>query len=162
MGRTIKVKAAYDFGSKVAVKGSKETRKVTKKAARTYKYAVVKFLSSKDEGYNQGYLYENPVNAKKYDAVVVPTRYGLSLAVVESLTDSSDSFSNYRGGAIKAITEIVQSKAVDEVTLADKKKDLKKKLDAQVKKMDEIERYKMYAANNPAFAELLEEFEAIA
>ena len=47
------------------------------------KYAIVKFLSSKDEGYSQGYTYENPVKAKRYDAVIVPTRYGLSLAVVD-------------------------------------------------------------------------------
>lgn len=161
MGHTIKVKKAYDFGSKIKVKGVKKVT-AKKETTRTYKYALVKFLSTKDEGYADTYLYENPVGAKKYDAVIVPTRYGLSLAVVDSLTDSSDSFSNYRGGTIKAIAEVIESAEVEKVTLAAKKKDLKKKLDAQVKKMDEIERYKMYAANNPAFAELLDEFERIA
>lgn len=125
------------------------------------KYAIVKFLSTKDDGYSQGYLYENTVEAKKYDAVIVPTRYGLSLAVVDKLTDSVDSFNNYSGGAIKAIAEIVESKEVAKLMNATKRKDLKKKLDAEVKKFDDVKRFELYAEANPAFAELLEQYKKL-
>lgn len=124
------------------------------------KYAIVKFLSSKDDSYSQGYNYKNTVKAKPYDAVIVPTRYGLSLAVVESVTDEKPEGLPY-GCEIKAISEVVQSEAVAKEMSAQKKKDLKKQLEKEVKKLDDIERFKMYAKNNPAFAELLEQYEAL-
>jgi hypothetical protein len=125
------------------------------------KYAIVKFLSSKDEGLAQGYLYENPVNAKKYDAVVVPTRYGLSLAVVDDLTDSAESFQNYGGGAIKAIAEVVESDEVAKVTTAQKKRDLKKAMEKKTKELDDVERFSMYAKQDPEFAKMLEEYKSL-
>lgn len=125
------------------------------------KYAIVKFLSTKDEGYSQGYLYENTIKAKKYDAVIVPTQYGLSLAVVDKLTDSTDSFDKYRGGVIKAIAEIIKSKEVAKVTTEAKKKSLKKKLEKLTKEMDDIERFKMYSKGNPEFAKILAEYEKL-
>lgn len=118
------------------------------------KYAVVKFLSTKDEGYSQGYTYENTIGAKKYDAVIVPTQYGLSLAIVDKVSD--DLPTGFRSFAtLKAVAEIVHSVEVNKVVQSAKRKDIKKKLEAEVKKMDEVERFKIYAANNPAFAELL-------
>lgn len=156
----IKVKATYDFGSKVAVNGKIEARIVATKKAKTYKYATVKFLSKRDEGYSQGYTYENPIGAKKYDAVIVPTQYGLSLAVVEGVSDSlPDSFRSHT--TLKAVVEVIKSEAVAKVMQAEKKKDLKKKLEAEVKKMDEVERFNIYAANNPVFAELLDEYKSL-
>lgn len=124
------------------------------------KYAVVKFLSTKDAATSDGYTYENTIGAKKYDAVIVPTRYGLSLAIVEESTNELPNRFAY-SGSIKAIAEVIKSDAVAKVTLAEKKKDLKKRLETEVKKLDDIERFKMYANNNPAFAELLQEYESL-
>ena len=121
------------------------------------KYAIVKFLSSKDEGYAQGYLYENTVKAKKYDTVIVPTRYGLSLATVDQLTDSTDSFKGYYGGAIKQIDEVIESKAVGKLMKEQKRKDLTKKLKAEAKKLDEVKVFEAYADQSPEFAAMLQE-----
>lgn len=127
------------------------------KKAKTYKYVTVRFLSTYDEAYAKGYTYENPVKAKKYDTVVVPTVHGLCLAVVVSSSDTPpDTYMTY-----KAITEVIKSTSVDKLTQVKKKADLKKKLEAEVKKMDEVERFNIYAASNPAFAELLEEYKTL-
>ena len=124
------------------------------------KYAVVKFLSTKDAATSDCYTYENTIGAKKYDAVIVPTRYGISLAVVEELTNEMPFMKSY-SGTIKAIEEVVKSEAVAKVTLTQKKKDIKKQLETEVKKLEDTERFKMYANNNPAFAELLQEYESL-
>lgn len=155
----IKVKATYDFGTTVAVNGKKRERTVGIKK-KVPKYATVKFLSSRDDGMAKGYTYENTIGAKKYDAVIVPTQYGLSLAVVTDLKDNHG-LSPYTSVAIKRIAEVVKSKAVAKEMQAEKKQDLKKKLEAEVKKMDEVERFNIYAASNPAFAELLDEYKSL-
>lgn len=149
----IKVKPTYDFGVKIVVKGSKEKKVMTK-----YKYAVVEFLSSKDKETAQGYTYQNKIGAKKYDSVVVPTRYGLSLAVVVKLTDKLETYHNqYAIPEIKEIAEVVASKEVAKLMIERKRKDIKKKLEAEVKKMDDIARFELYAEKSPAFAKLLKE-----
>lgn len=128
------------------------------------KYAVVKFLSTKDEALSQGYTYDNEIGAKKYDAVIVPTKHGISLAVVTKLTDNFETdYGSIRGvGVIKKIAEVIQSEEVAKVTNAEKKKDIKKKLEEAVKKMDDVKRYEMYAAENPEFADLLKEYKEVA
>lgn len=126
------------------------------------KYAVVRFLSSRDDESSFGYTYNNEIGAKKYDAVIVPTKYGLSLAVVESLTN--DEYKTQRYGScqpVKSVAEVIKSTEVEKLMRAEKKKDIKKKLEAEVKKMDDVARFKMYAAQNPAFSELLEEYEQL-
>jgi hypothetical protein len=123
------------------------------------KYAVVKFLSTKDEGYADGYHYENNIGAKKYDTVIVPTRYGVSMAVVESLTDDIPQHIRYT--SIKAVAEVIQSKTVTEMTREQKRKDLEKRLEKKVKALDKLERFKAYADSNPEIAELVKELEEI-
>lgn len=128
------------------------------------KYAIVEFLSTKDKGVAQGYTYNNEIGAALYDAVIVPTQYGLSLAVVVQLTDSNDlTFSgsqyHYSKPAIKKIAEVVQSTVVTEAMKARKKADIKKQLEKEVKKLDDIARFKLYAKGNPEFATLLKQYE---
>lgn len=164
----IKVKASYDFGSTVAINGKKRERIVATKKAKTYKYATVRFLSSRDETSAQKqYSYLNTAGASKYDSVIVDTRFGMSLAVVTSVSDVPPKEKPYTGYGysrdaqitpLKEVLEIVTSKEVSKLMQTEKKKDIKKKLEAEVKKMDEVERFNIYAANNPAFAELLEEY----
>lgn len=129
------------------------------------KYAIVKFLSSKDDENSIGYTYQNEIGAKKYDAVIVPTRYGISLAVVTCLTDNSnltDHGYTYGVREIKEIAEVISSTEVAKVTTAAKKKDIKKKLEAEVKKLDDLSRFEMYATQSPEFAKLLKEYKSVA
>ena len=76
------------------------------------KLATVKYLSSRDESTTHGYTYINTVRAKPYDAVIVPTRYGASLAVVESVREVSEDDYSCHGGVTpyKRIHEVIKSK----------------------------------------------------
>jgi len=127
------------------------------------KLATVKFLSSKDEGASHGYTYLNTVNAKQYDAVLVPTRYGASLAVVESTREVEETDYTCHGGVTpyKSIHEVIKSKVVAQHTKELRKKDLAKTLKKMVKDLDEVKAFEMYAGMSPEFAELLEQYKAI-
>lgn len=133
--------------------------------AKKLKYAVVEFLSTKDQMVSgqKGYTYENEIGAKKYDTVVVPTRHGISMAVVVKLTDKFETDYSYGSTpAVKQIAEVIQSKEVAKVMNTRKKADLKKKLEAEVKKLDDVARFELYAQQSPEFAELLKEYKEVA
>jgi hypothetical protein len=126
------------------------------------KYAVVEFLSTRDEGVAEGYTYINNIKAKKYDAVIVPTKYGVSMAVVVRLTDDSNfGRSGYSCSITKELAEVVKSKEVAKLMRDKKRKDLEKLLEKKVKEMDTITRFAMYADQDPEFAKLLEEYKAV-
>lgn len=132
------------------------------------RFVEVKFLSSRDESAARGYLYRDdlPRALKKYDAVLVPTRYGLSLAVVNKTfadeeTAQNESQWRHDTAAIKGVKEKIKSKTIEEVQSKEKIKDLKKKLERKIKKVDEVEKYRMYADIDPEIAEMLAQLEEL-
>ena len=120
------------------------------------KYVNVSFLSTKDQEGLSSYTYKDTLGTKKYDAVLVPTRYGASIAIVvkDDIREPE-----YAVGGIKEVKEIISSKYVDDYTKSLKIKDLEKKLEKETKKLDKLSTYKVYANANKDFAKLLAEYE---
>jgi len=85
------------------------------------KYVNVSFLSTKDQEGLSSYTYKDTLGTKKYDAVLVPTRYGTSIAIVVK-DDVKEP--EYAVGGIKEVKEIISSKYVDDYTKSLKIKDL--------------------------------------
>lgn len=130
------------------------------------KYALVEFLSERDKPNTSQklYTYINEVKAKEYDTVIVPTKYGLALAVVKKLSDNVPSSNyDYLGSmnVIKKVAEVIKSTAVDEVTKEAKRKDIEKQLEKKVKEMDKVQRFELYADQDPEFAKLLKQFKEL-
>lgn len=126
------------------------------------KYVKVKFLSSKDEGVAHGYTYRDTLRCKKYDTVIVPTKYGISMAVVTDVNVSEENTYGFSHNSIvKQVLEKVTIKAVEEIVRADKRKDLEKKLEKKTKDLDKLAKYKLYADLDPELAELVKEYEEL-
>ena len=124
----------------------------------------VKFLSTYDKDYSDTFYYKDTIRGglKKYDVVIVPTRYGVSMAVVEENNISEETVVNkFNTNNIKTVLEKIKSKHVDSLTKLAKVDDLKKQLDAEIKKVDEVEKYRVYAELNPAVATMLAELEEL-
>ena len=129
------------------------------------KYVGVKFTSSHDYTAGIVYYFKNTSKLKisNYDTVIVDTRYGLQLAVVTSLHDKKDTFSSnlsratYEFEINKSVVEVIESKIISEMQNAEKIKDLKAKLRARAKKMDEKKVFEAYAADDAEMASLLKE-----
>ena len=124
----------------------------------------VKFLSTYDKDYSDTFYYKDTIRGglKKYDTVIVPTRYGISMAVVEEVGIDTDEVRNkFSTANIKVVKERIKSKTVAELTKLAKVDDLKKSLEAEIKKIDEVEKYRVYADLNPAVAAMLTELEEL-
>lgn len=136
------------------------------------RYVTVKFLSERDEGNAQGYIYKDTLSRalKKYDVVVVPTRYGLAMATVKG-TYTADKAQNIlsnnygtRGmslDSLKSVAEKIKSKAVEKELKVEKVKDLKLKLEKEVKKIDEVQKFEVYASLSPEVATMLAELKEL-
>lgn len=138
------------------------------------RYVTVKFLSERDATNSQGYMYKDTQSRalKKYDVVVVPTRYGLAMATVHGKynADQAQAFldNNRSYGArgftletLKSVSEKIKSTTVDAEMKVEKVKDLKAKLEKEVKKIDEVQKFKVYADLSPAVAAMLAELEEL-
>ena len=134
------------------------------------RYVKVKFLSSKDDQAAGGYFYKDTQSRslKKWDTVLVPTRYGLTLAVVietysndEKVQVAYRAYGTFGLHDIKTVSEKIRSKVVDEELKLQKADDIRKKLDTVMKAVDESQKYKMYAEISPEVAELLKELESL-
>ena len=126
------------------------------------RYVKVRFLSTYDQGFQQGYYYKDELSRKlqKYDTVIVPTRYGLSLAVVERVDVNPTAVEQTLNVSVmKSVEEKIKSKAVDELTKLKKVDDIKRELDKRMKAVDEVQKYKMYADIDPTVKELLQQLE---
>lgn len=124
-------------------------------------YVKVKFLSEYDSGASQGYFYSaGRLKLSKYDTVIVPTRYGLSLAVVQQSGLTIEEVREHINcQSLKTVAERITSKAVNELTKLQKVDDIKKALDKEMKKVDEVEKYRMYADISPEIKTLLEQLQ---
>jgi len=134
------------------------------------RFVKVKFLSTKDSQTSMGYFYKEELSRalKKWDTVLVPTRYGLTLAVVVSTYKNEDqvkeayqSYGTFGLHDIKSVSEKIKSKVVDQQLTKEKAGDIKKKLETKMKEVDEVQKYKMYAELDPSIAELLAELEEL-
>ncbi len=138
------------------------------------RYVKVDFLSDRSSESSNGYLYKDELSRalKKYDTVIVPTRYGLAMAVVKgtyteeqanNLIRNSYKFSTaiHSLSDVRPVAEKIKSKVVEENIKADKVKDLKRKLEAEVKKIDEVQKFEVYAGISPEVATMLEELKEL-
>ncbi len=136
------------------------------------RYVKVDFLSDRSSESSSGYLYKDTLSRalKRYDAVIVPTRYGFTIGVVkatyteeqvDNLLRNSYKYSSISKDNMKNVAEKIKSKVVDEEMKLAKVDDLKRKLEAEIKKVDEIEKYRVYAELNPAVAEMLAQLEEL-
>lgn len=129
------------------------------------KYIKVQFTSERDKLAGKEYTYVNKpkMALKTGDVVIVPTQYGMTVAVVSLVTTTrpEDFRSIYRDCEFKEVAEKITSKAITAqyVTPMLKAK-IKKQLDEKVKKMDELARYKVYASD-PEIAKLVKQLEAL-
>lgn len=132
------------------------------------KYVTVKFLSERDaakyHGPNGNFFYGDKTGKlKKHDAVIVPTQYGLTMAVVTSVDRKPEEFPHFvNEGNVKQVAEKIKSKTIEAVTRKERAAEIKKALDAEIKKVDEIQKYKMYADMSPEVAALIKELEDLA
>ncbi len=138
------------------------------------RYVKVDFLSDRDSESSNGYIYKDGLSRalKKYDTVIVPTRYGLTIAVVKGTYNESQAENlinnayKYRTNGltlatVKSVKEKIKSKTVDEEMKLAKADDIKRKLEAEIKKIDEVEKYRIYAELNPEVAAMLAELEEL-
>ena len=118
----------------------------------------VKFLSTYES--SDTYFYEDKLSKKlqKYDTVVVPTRYGVSLAVVIGIGYKKEDM-GFSAQSIKSVSEKIKSVTVDNMNKSAKIKDIKSILDKKIKEIDSLEKYKMYADMSPEIAELIKSLE---
>ena len=122
------------------------------------KIVEVKFANNKG-GLADAYFFNDTLGCKKYDAVIVQTRYGLALGyVVNSDVDNSKS---YFGDITAPVVEKIESNAINNLVKDIKRRDLQLQLDRKAKEMDKMVMYKMYAENDPEFAKMLEEFKSL-
>ena len=97
------------------------------------KYVKVKFLSDKDESKIDGYFYKDNKNCELYDFVIVPTKYGVSMAQVIDIPKDSDVSIN----CIKEVLDIIKGvEYLDTLAKKDKVKEIEKELDKKIKKLD--------------------------
>lgn len=121
----------------------------------------VKYLSTLDEDRSDNtYYYQDNLSTKlkKYDLILVPTYYGMSMAIVDKVDISEDTI-KFQVCNIKKVSEKIKSKTVDELIKKDKIKDIKASLDKKIKEIDSVEKYKMYATLSPEVAELIKQLE---
>ena len=121
----------------------------------------VKYLSTLDEekGGSTYYYQDNlSTKLKKYDLVLVPTYYGLSMAIVDEVNVSEDVI-KFKVSGIKKVSEKIKSKIVDELIKKDKVRDIKAVLDKKIKEIDAVRKYEMYASASPEIAELIKSLE---
>lgn len=124
----------------------------------------VKFLNSIDEREARSYFYKDKLSTalKQFDTVVVPTANGITLAVVTGLHKDTDTLlKNYGVSTLKEVHEKIKSKTVNEILKEAKAIELKRQLEEQIKKMDAVEKYRVYAENNPEVAALLAQLEEL-
>lgn len=133
------------------------------------RYVKIDFLSDRSSESSNGYIYKDELSRalKKYDTVIVPTRYGLTIGVVKGTYNEEQKNNLMRNrykfsqSDIKSVAEKIKSKAVEEIVKADKVADIKRKLDSEVKKIDEIKKFEMYAELSPEVAAMLEELKEL-
>lgn len=124
----------------------------------------VKFLNKVDEGYGDSYFYKDKLSKslKQFDTVLVPTRYGVSIAVVTALhKDTDDIMSKFTRSSMQFVLEKIKSKVINELLKEEKAKQLKQQLENEIKKMDAVEKYRMYAESSPEVAALLAQLEEL-
>jgi len=136
------------------------------------RFVKVDFLSDRSSESSNGYLYKDELSRalKKYDTVIVPTRYGLTIAVVkgtyteaqaENLIRNKYQYNSVTKENAKTVLEKIKSKTVDSEMKLAKVDDLKRKLESEVKKIDETQKYKAYAELSPEVAAMLAELEEL-
>lgn len=133
------------------------------------RFVKVDFLSDRSSESSNGYIYEDKLSRalKKYDTVIVPTRYGLTIAVVKGTYNEEQKNNLMRNkyrfsqSDIRAVAEKIKSKAVEDIVKADKVADIKRKLESEVKKIDEVKKFEAYAELSPEVAAMLEELKEL-
>lgn len=136
---------------------------------RMSRFVKVDFLSDRSSESSNGYIYEDKLSRalKKYDTVIVPTRYGLTIAVVKGTYNEQQKNNLMRNkyrfsqSDIRAVAEKIKSKAVEDIVKADKVADIKRKLESEVKKIDEVKKFEAYAELSPEVAAMLEELKEL-
>lgn len=128
-------------------------------AAKPKRFVKVKFVSSRDVMTADSYYYQDTLRTplKKYEIVLVPTRYGFGLAVVSDIEVNGNGYS----GVKLKVAERIKSKTLDELYKKDRAKDIEKQLKAKVEEMDKVKVYEKYAEDNPEVAELLAQFKEL-
>lgn len=129
----------------------------------------VKFLSTLDKDVAEEYFYKDSLSRKlqKYDTVLVPTMYGLSLAVVTKVDVDENNMQKRHGygtlspSSLKSVAEKIKSNTIEALNKAEKREDIKKELEKKLKEMDEVERYQLYAEKSPEIAALLKELKSL-
>lgn len=124
----------------------------------------VKFLNRYDEQAADSYFYTDKLSkaVKQFETVLVPTRYGVALAIVtNTYKDTDDKLKSYPVSSLKTIEEKIKSKTIDNMMKEEKAKQLKAQLEAEIKKMDAVEKYRMYAETSPEVAKLLTQLEEL-
>jgi len=136
------------------------------------RFVKVEFLSDRTSESSAGYIYKDDLSRalKKYDTVIVPTKYGLTIAVVKGTYNEEQANNllrnNYKYGSItlaniKTVSEKIKSKTVDAEMKLAKVDDIKRKLESEIKKVDDTQKYKMYAELSPEVAAMLAELEEL-
>lgn len=130
------------------------------------KYIQVQFTSEQDKLAGKDYTYVNKpkVALKTGDVVIVPTQYGMTVAVVTAVSSKEpDSVCSrvYRTVNYKEVAEKITSKTITAQYVTPMLKDkIKKQLDEKIKKMDELTKYKAYASD-PDVAALIAQLEKL-
>jgi hypothetical protein len=125
------------------------------------RYVKVEFSNTRNA--NDEYFYKDTLKTplQEYDTVIVPTRYGKTLAIVTAINQTPEQFPVYvTCSSVKVVDEKIKSKTFDKINKAKRAKAIEKKLEGKIQELDALTRYQAYA-DDPAVAELLKELKSL-
>lgn len=127
----------------------------TKKEQR---FVGVQF-TSKYSGYtaSKTYCYQDNLETplKEFDIVIAPSVYGYGLAIVREVGLKKPTFET------KEIAEAISSEFLKEELKGERVKAITKKLESEVKKLNEAEKFRAYIDKSPEIAALVKELDEL-
>ena len=121
------------------------------------KVAVIEYSSSLDLHYA---LYDDDI--KSGDYVLVTGKLSSQILKVKNVITLDEARDVYKGDIIAEVKCKVDLSAYDQrMKNRIEAEKLRKKMDEEIKKMDELNKYEMYADRNPALKDMLEQLKGL-
>lgn len=96
------------------------------------------------------------------DTVLVSGRMAAELLTVKAIITADEAREKFKGDIIAEVKCKVDLSAYEQrVKNREEAEKLRNKMDEEIKKMDELHKYEMYALSNPALKEMLDKFKSL-
>lgn len=116
--------------------------------------------SYEDYGYNY-FVPADMIDLKAGDYVVVETRYGLTLGLIKDFVDYGTELYSKASLDSKIVCKVPYENYYEKKRKIERAKEIKKSLDAMLKKADEVQKYEMLRSIFPDAGSLIDELKDI-